>query len=172
MNTSTEIVLRPALPEEATKIWEILQQSIERRKKDGSAQWQDGYPNLQSVNTDISKNEGFVITVNDKIAVYGALIVNDEPAYDDIEGKWLTDGDFVVIHRVAVDEEFHGTGLVQTFFEKSEEFARQNSIFSIKVDTNYDNGAMLHVLKKLNYTYCGEVYFRGSSRKAFEKVLA
>ena len=26
-----------------------------------------------------------------------------------------------------------------------------------KVDTNFDNAAMLHILKKLGYTYCGEV---------------
>jgi hypothetical protein len=30
---------------------------------------------------------------------------------------------------------------------------------------------MLRVLEKLGYVYCGEVYFRGSARKAFEKKL-
>ncbi|WP_409450858.1 hypothetical protein [Epilithonimonas sp.] len=40
-----------------------------------------------------------------------------------------------------------------------------------KVDTNFDNAAMLQILKKLGYTYCGEVYLAGSERKAFEKLL-
>ncbi len=40
-----------------------------------------------------------------------------------------------------------------------------------KVDTNFDNAAMLHILKKLGYTYCGEVYLAGGERKAFEKLL-
>ena len=40
-----------------------------------------------------------------------------------------------------------------------------------KVDTNFDNAAMLHILKKLVYTYCGEVYLAGGERKAFEKLL-
>lgn len=40
-----------------------------------------------------------------------------------------------------------------------------------KVDTNFDNAAMLHLLKKLGYTYCGEVYLAGGERKAFEKLL-
>ena len=44
-------------------------------------------------------------------------------------------------------------------------------IFSIRVDTNYDNIPMLKLLAALEYQYCGEVYFRGSARKAFEKVL-
>jgi hypothetical protein len=40
-----------------------------------------------------------------------------------------------------------------------------------KVDTNFDNAAMLHLLKKLGYTYCGEVYLAGGERKAFEKLI-
>ena len=30
---------------------------------------------------------------------------------------------------------------------------------------------MLKKLDKLNYTYCGEVYFRDAPRKAYEKVV-
>ena len=40
-----------------------------------------------------------------------------------------------------------------------------------KLDTNFDNAPMLKILDKLGYTYCGEVFFRGSARKAFEKIL-
>lgn len=36
---------------------------------------------------------------------------------------------------------------------------------------NFDNASMLHLLKKLGYTYCGEVYLAGGVRKAFEKLL-
>lgn len=36
---------------------------------------------------------------------------------------------------------------------------------------NFDNAAMLHILKKLGYTYCGEVYLAGGERKAFETSL-
>jgi len=49
-----EHFLRKALPSEAEIIWNILQQAIERRRKDGSRQWQDGYPNLEVVKMDIS----------------------------------------------------------------------------------------------------------------------
>ncbi|MFJ1442200.1 hypothetical protein ACILFQ_09880 [Capnocytophaga canimorsus] len=42
---------------------------------------------------------------------------------------------------------------------------------SIKIDTNFDNYAMLKVLEKAKYTYCGTVYFRGTPRMAFEKLL-
>jgi RimJ/RimL family protein N-acetyltransferase len=52
-----------------------------------------------------------------------------------------------------------------------ERIVLDNDIISIKADTNHDNGGMLRVFEKLGYIYCGKVYFRGSARQAFEKVL-
>lgn len=164
-------ILRKAQIPEAEIIWQILQQAIERRRKDGSNQWQDGYPNQEVVKTDISLGKGYVLEIDNAIAAYAALVFNDEPAYKEIIGDWLTNDDFLVIHRVAVSNDFLGKGIAVLLFQKLEDFAKENQVFSIKVDTNFDNLAMLHILEKLDYQYCGEVYFRGSARKAFEKVL-
>ena len=113
-----------------------------------------------------------MLTENDEVAAYAAVIFNDEPAYEAIEGKWLSDADFNVVHRVAVSDEAAGKGFATEIFRRIEEYSRQNGVFSIKVDTNFDNTAMLRILEKLGYTYCGEVYFRGSARRAFEKILS
>ena len=59
----------------------------------------------------------------------------------------------------------------EKFFGTLDDFARSKKVYSIKVDTNFDNLAMLAILEKLGYAYCGEVVFRESARKAFEKVL-
>ena len=61
--------------------------------------------------------------------------------------------------------------LVKSSYGHIRDLAKGNNIFSIKVDTNFDNIPMLKILEKLGYTYCGEVTFRGSFRKAFEKTL-
>ncbi|RKS98100.1 GNAT family N-acetyltransferase [Chryseobacterium defluvii] len=168
---TTEIALRKAEIEDRNIIWEILQQAIERRRKDGSTQWQNGYPNLGTVESDIAKGFGYVLTVDGNIAVYAALILNDEPAYSTIDGAWLSNGEFVVVHRVAVDEKFAGQGLVKQLFDHIEDFARSHDIQSIKVDTNFDNLAMLKILENKGYSYCGEVYLSGGIRKAFEKIV-
>lgn len=162
---------RKAVESEIPKIWAILQQAIARRKKDGSNQWQDGYPNMGVIQNDINKNAGFVLTEEDTIIGYSALLINDEPEYEKIEGKWLTTDDFVVFHRVAISESHLGKGLATKLVGFIEEFAISNNIYSIKADTNFDNFAMLKIFEKLGYIYCGEVYFRGSSRKAYEKVI-
>lgn len=167
----SEIKFRKATQDDADKIWKILQQAIERRRRDGSLQWQNGYPNPETVNSDIQKQIGYVLTENDRVVAYCAVLLNDEPAYENIEGKWLSDGDFNVVHRVAVSDEVAGKGYATEIFRRIEDFSRQNGIFSVKVDTNFDNAAMLHILKKLGYTYCGEVYLSGGVRKAFEKLI-
>lgn len=162
---------RKAQLADVPRIWEILQHAIARRKADGSRQWQDGYPNEPIIRDDIAKNAGFVLVENETIIGYCAILINDEPAYAKIEGRWLTTGDFVVFHRLAIARQFVGKGLATKMFECIEQFAKDNKVNSIKADTNFDNPAMLHTFQKMGYTYCGEVYLWGSPRKAYEKVL-
>lgn len=152
-------------------IWDILQKAIQRRKADGSKQWQDGYPNKEVVKNDIEKGAGYVLVFDNKIIGYCAVLINDEPAYENIEGKWLTNGDFVVYHRVAIAEEYLGKGLAKCMMDYIEKYALQNQIYSLRADTNYDNLAMMKSFDKAGYVYCGEVFFRGSARRAYEKVL-
>lgn len=166
-----EYSFRQAQPEDVAQIWEILADAIQRRKEEGSEQWQDGYPNPSVVKADIEKGNGYVLVDGDVVVGYCAILINDEPEYAAIKGSWLTDGDFVVYHRVAVAEDYLGKGLAQKMMLHIEEFAREHHIQSVKADTNFDNAGMLYIFQKLGYTYCGEVTLRGTPRKAFEKVL-
>jgi RimJ/RimL family protein N-acetyltransferase len=77
----------------------------------------------------------------------------------------------VVFHRVAIAQEFLGKGIAKILMQEIENFAKTHSIKSIKADTNFDNQAMIAIFEKLHYVYCGEVYFRGSARRAYEKIL-
>lgn len=162
---------RKATLSDINPIWDILQDAIIRRKNDGSNQWQDGYPNLEVVKKDIEKDTGYVLTEGETIVGYIAVLINDEPAYENIEGEWLTNDDFVLFHRVAIAENYLGKGLAKMMINHIEDFAVENNIKSIKADTNFDNFAMLKIFEKLGYKYCGQVYLRGNPRKAFEKVL-
>lgn len=163
--------LRKANPDDVPIIWDILSGAIQLRKEQGSAQWQDGYPNPETVINDIALDQGYVYQFSDKVIGYVAIILNSEPAYDNIEGKWQSDGDYYVIHRLAIDRNAGGKGLATRLLIAVETLALKNKIFSIRADTNYDNAAMLKILNNLDYVYCGEVYFRGSARQAFEKLL-
>ena len=165
------MILRAAKLTEVDQIWEIIQYAIAQRKADGSTQWQDGYPNESTIKTDINQGYSYVIEEDGTILLYAAIIFGVEPAYETIEGQWLSNQDYVVLHRVAASPLAKGKSIATKFFQMVENLCIEKGVYSIKVDTNFDNMAMLRILEKLNYTYCGEVYFRGAARKAFEKVL-
>lgn len=166
-----EFILRKATDSDLNSIWKIIQQAIERRRSDGSDQWQNGYPNEESIKEDIKNGVGYVYENGQNIACYAAIIFDIEPAYEIIEGKWKSSGKYAVIHRVAISVDFSGKGIATQLFLEIESLVKSQDYFVIKVDTNFDNLPMLKILEKLKYEYCGKVYFRGSERKAFEKIL-
>lgn len=165
------MILRKAHQEERSVIWNILQQAIQQRKSDGSDQWQNGYPNEETVQDDLNKDFAYVLVDHNHVIAYAAIIFGIEPAYNDIKGKWLTNGDYVAVHRVATANEVKGKGVATTLFTLIEELCLSRNIFSIKIDTNFDNAPMLRIMDKLNYTHCGEIFFGGAPRMAYEKVL-
>lgn len=165
------MILRKATPSEAPIIWSILQQAIEQRRLDGSDQWQDGYPNKQTVQDDLKNGYAYVYEINNEIAAYAAIIFDEDPAYNDIKGQWLTNDDYVNIHRVATAHNLKRQGVAIQLFKKIETLCLEHDVYSIKIDTNFDNVPMLKIMDRLNYTYCGEVVIGGALRKAFEKVL-
>lgn len=171
MNFTEEITIRKALTSDVETIWQIILDAKEQMRLAGSLQWQDGYPKQESIVSDMENNYGYVLTQENIVVAYAALIFDIEPAYEIIEGKWLTNQPYAVIHRMAVAKDMKGKGMANYFFQQLEKIVVENNIFSLRVDTNFDNRPMLSILNKRNYVYCGEVYFRGSARKAFEKVL-
>ena len=168
---SNNPILRKARFSELAAIWEILQQAIEQRKQDGSDQWQDGYPNEQTILDDINNGYAYVLVNENTILAYAAIIFGTEPVYNEIRGHWLTNGDYAVVHRVATSGMEKRKGVATRLFDLIENLCIEQNVDSIRVDTKFDNIPMLKILNKLNYVYCGEVFWRGSSRKAFEKKL-
>ena len=166
------MILRKAIISETQTIWNILLEAIEQRKQDGSEQWQNGYPNEQTVLDDISNGYAYVLIENDLVIAYAAIVFGVEPAYAEIEGKWLSNNDYVAVHRVATSKEFKGKGIATQLFIMIEQLCIEHNVYSIKVDTNFDNRPMLKILNNLGYSYCGEIFYQGAPRKAYEKLLS
>ena len=51
---TADILFRKAEAQDLSQIWKILQQAIQRRKEEGSNQWQDGYPNPEVIQHDLN----------------------------------------------------------------------------------------------------------------------
>ena len=166
--------IRIATINDIDTIWNLLEKGIEKRKEEGSNQWQDGYPNRDVVVNDINNEYGLMVeNESNEIVGYLAMIADIEPAYEEIKGEWLSPkGEkYVVFHRLIVDQNNPIKGLATWILKEVEQLVFNKGIKSIKVDTNFDNVGMLRVFEKLGYQQCGKVYFRGSERLAFEKIL-
>ena len=106
------------------------------------------------------------------LVAYIVVSERPEPAFEELKTGWLTfNTPYLVMHRLAITQNPKIKGLATWILQQVEEIAKSKNITSLKVDTNFDNLAMLHIFKKLDYVYCGEVFYRGSPRKAFEKLI-
>ena len=155
-------------------IMDIVHQAQTALKNSDIDQWQNGYPSEAIFRQDIAGNHAFVVTEKDNVIAMISIFFNDEPTYDTIyEGQWLTNGEFMVAHRMAVDNCFKNSGVAAFIFTQIEAMSIQKGITSFKADTHNDNIPMRRFLEKHSFTYCGIIYLRdGNKRLAYEKILS
>ncbi|MDR0507467.1 MAG: GNAT family N-acetyltransferase [Dysgonamonadaceae bacterium] len=167
-----DFLFKKAEQADTGRIWQIILQAKEQMRQMNSRQWQDGYPAIENIASDIAKGYGYVLCGNSSVIAYGSVIFDGESAYNDIQGKWLTDLPYVVIHRLAVADEVKNRGVATLFMQKVQELAKQKGFGSFRIDTNFDNLYMQKILFALNFTYCGEIFYDKNQRRAYEKILS
>lgn len=166
------MIFRTATDADIPSVVRIICLAVDRMLAEGRRQWDRNYPSEVHIRADIERGAGYVIESEGEVVAYGAVFTDGEPAYGNINGKWLTKGDnYVVVHRLAVLNADGRRGLGILFLKKTEELARDMGIMSFRVDTNIDNSVMLRILDKLEFTYCGEIEYQHGKRMAFEKLL-
>ena len=164
------MIFRKATIADIDSISQIILAASARLGAAGVDQWQRGYPNRGSVEQDVAAGVGMVLCEGDTIITYGAVIFSGEPAYNDItNGEWLTQGEYAVIHRLCVSETFVGMGFARRFMEAAEAMASER-VASMRIDTHPQNMIMQGLVKKLGYSYCGDVVIE-SRRLAYEKLI-
>ena len=165
--------LRKSTQSDINSIMKIIGQAQEYFKKNNRDQWQNDYPNHETIKNDIDKEESYVLINNNEILATVAISFNVEKNYGVIyDGRWLSNENYAVVHRVAVDKDHKGKGLSGKVFMGLEEICLDNNIRSIKIDTHKENLSMQKFLKKHGFKYCGIIYLPDKSERiAFEKVL-
>jgi len=167
------MLLQKAKTEDIPVMMEIVRQAQASLKAMGINQWQNNYPNVEVIQRDIDEGYAYVLTDNDTVIAMLTIIFNDEPTYDRIyEGEWLSRGDFVVVHRIAIDNRCKQKGIASYLLGEVEKMAVQANISSFKIDTHKDNIPMRKTLDRNDFSYCGRIVLPdGNSRVAYEKLL-
>lgn len=169
---ASDLLFRKAEETDIERIWVIIGQAKEQMRRLNSHQWDESYPALETISQDIKIGNGYVFCKGNKVVAYGAISFDGEPVYKDIDGKWTNELPYMIVHRLAVADEMKRQGMAKRFMLEAEEVSRQKGIYNFRVDTNYDNEYMLHLIDSLGFQYTGEVRYRGNNiRKAFEKCI-
>ncbi|MGQ9411744.1 GNAT family N-acetyltransferase [Streptococcus pluranimalium] len=160
--------LRLAHPNEVNTIMTIIEEARAFLKASGSDQWQGKYPAVSDIIDDILQGQAWVGLIDDEIVAYAAVIVGQDPAYENItDGKWKhANSRYTVFHRVAVSKKASGQKVGQTFIQGLIEGHKGPDF---RCDTHPKNLIMQHILEKLGYEYCGKVMFEGE-RLAYQKI--
>lgn len=163
---------RGAVFSDINKIMIIIKQAQEYLKQEGIDQWQNNYPNPEIIKNDIENKIGYVLVYNENIIGSVAVSFDGEKTYDYIEGNWLSNNDYAVVHRTAISSEYKGQGFASIMLKNIESMCLEKGIHSIRVDTHEENLSMQRFIKKSGFQYCGIIYLQdGSKRLAYEKLI-
>lgn len=133
----------------------------ETGKKD---QWKGGFPPRELLENDIKEGDLYVVKERDVVHAVFAFIFGEDPTYAEIEGGWLSDAPYAVLHRVASDGETKGVfGKILAFCDRK--------TGHLRIDTHKDNKVMQHLILKNGFSECDIIHIAdGSPRIAYERL--
>lgn len=150
----------------------IIDEGRQFQNEQGFVQWTEDYPNMDTIRGDVAAGIGYVLKAEGVIAGYMCIDFSGEPAYERIEGAWHYDRPYAVVHRMAFCSEFRGKGLVDRTFALIEQLCLEKNVPYIRVDTDFPNKRMQHILEKNHFSRCGVIVFQGSGKLAYDKLLS
>ncbi len=162
-----KITVRHTRVEDLGRVMKLFELAKAFMRRSGNmTQWTGGYPSLQAVMADIRAGNSYVgVDADGEIVMTFAFIIGEDPTYGYIEGgRWIDDGPYGTVHRLASSGK-HGGMLAECVdfcFTK---------VDSLRLDTHADNSPMLTGAERLGFTRCGIIYIAdGSPRVAFQKL--
>ena len=124
-------------------IFEFYDMAIAHQKKVFNKHWQ-GF-SRELVGREINEKRQYKILVDGVIASVFAITLNDPEIWQEKDGDAA-----VYIHRIVTHPDFRGCGFVNRIIEWAKEFAKENKLQYIRMDTWADNEKLLAY-----YTGCG-----------------
>ena len=148
-----EIYLRRAQLQDLTAIMKIIDDAKELLKKNGSPQWQNGYPDQETFTQDIVMQTNWILINDNKVVATATLQLTPEPTYRNItQGQWQQpDEPYATIHRVAISSNYRGQGLSKLLFSNLLTVGQMQGIKNFRVDTHRSNKAMQHIAENFNF---------------------
>ena len=162
---------REANLNDLNQIMEIIYDAQQYLKSQDIDQWQNGYPNSETIKDDIKARNSYVMTYQGKVIAYTALIFGEDETYINIyDGQWLNNNKYAVIHRMAVAKDHKGNEVAVKVLEAAEKLCKMKNVSSIRIDTHEDNISMQRLIEKYDFDYCGIIFTSDDAKRlAYQK---
>ena len=145
-------------------------------EKNAIPQWTGNYPSEDTFFDDLDAGHLFVLCQEDLLIGFVSIGFDPEPDYAEIDGKWLNDEPYAVVHRLGVDPEWHGFGFGGNLLIMAEKLCEQRGIRNIRADTHHQNAAMKKTFEDARFQFCGVITLGDTDeadplRDAYQKVI-
>lgn len=154
---------------------EMLENAKASLRALGIDQWQNGYPNENTLREDI-QNRICRVVIDDEnnILASAAVYVGAEPTYHEIyNGAWQTENKiYGIVHRIMTANNAKKRGAASFLMTYCAKLSLEAGVTSMRCDTHPGNIIMQHTLEKNGYIRCGIIHLTdGTDRFAYEKIL-
>lgn len=147
------------------KVFSVINVAKNSMYLSGNFQWEKDYPSKEIIRQDIQQEFCYVCESKNHIIASFSFIPGPDPTYEVIlNGEWINNHPYYVIHRIASSGEVKGIGEIIIKYCKDQ-------CKNIKIDTHSDNAVMQYLLNKLGFQYCGIIYTNdGTQRLAYQSI--
>lgn len=158
-----------AEPGELKEIFALFCAAIAEMEKDGIPQWDEVYPDEQTLRLDIERKQLYAATQKGHIAA--VFVLNDEfdPQY--ANGVWEVADRYLILHRLCVHPTFQHGGMGKKTVQAAEQQAKQLGAKAIRLDAFKQNPYALRLYEKMGYRIAGDALFRKGPFYLMEKKL-
>lgn len=164
------MILRRVTIEDIQEVMQIFFQARRAQRRVGFQQWEDDYPSLEVLKSDIDNSRGYILDDDGHYAGYVAIASYDEE-YNKHSELWDVAKSYAAFHRIAISDDYRGKKISSVLFDLAELKAQQASAQFVRIDTGLKNIPMQHILSKRGYSNLGYCNFVWGERLAYEKRL-
>ncbi|HPD88025.1 MAG TPA: GNAT family N-acetyltransferase [Oscillospiraceae bacterium] len=172
------MMIRPAKEADIDEIMPIVARiKTGYFEKNGIPQWTGSYPSEDIFFDDLDAGHLFVLCQEDLLIGFVSIGFEPEPDYAEIDGKWLNDEPYAVVHRLGIDPDWHGFGFGGNLLTMAEKLCEQREIRNIRADTHRQNAAMKKTFEDAGFQFCGVITLKDAGdeadllRDAYQKVI-
>ncbi|MCH2231693.1 MAG: GNAT family N-acetyltransferase [Crocinitomicaceae bacterium] len=129
-------------------------------RENGIDQWDENYPDIESITNDIQTNTLFTYKMDGQIV--GIVVLNEIQDEEYAEINWRTpiDSKNIVVHRLAVSPKHQRKGIARKMMDFAEKFALDNNYDSIRLDTFSQNPRNQKFYLSRGYQELGSVFLK------------